>query len=403
LILAVSGCQQKLPEPKKPIIDQTLPKVANIRSISDMTEIAFEWEPLYNERVQGYYIYRSDPLSKDSKMKRVAKIEDRYSSHYVDIKLIPNTMYYYRFASYSKDLRESVASELYSAKTLPLLESVAFLKAIVGLPGKVKLIWRPHPSPRVCEYLIERNELSSDKWLQVAVVKGRLNAEYIDSKLKNNHVYRYRIKVKTCDGLISNPSEIVEAKTKPLPATVSNVEATTYLPKRIKITWSANPEKDISYYNIYRAVNPLLFYTYHAKTKETSFEDMIGEDGVARYYKITAVDSDGLESLKQENPIMGSTLGKPATPIVTQAAVNGDKAVIKWSNADNRAKRYVVIKKYKDGWKTKEMEYANIQVQSFVDRDIIPGIKYKYSIIAVDEFSISSKPSEDVVLYIPKK
>ena len=78
--LLVTGCEKILDTPE-PIVDSTLPSVNSLRTLPDIKAIGFEWSPAYDERVKGYYLYRIDG---NGKMKRVATIPDRYSSHYVD-------------------------------------------------------------------------------------------------------------------------------------------------------------------------------------------------------------------------------------------------------------------------------------------------------------------------------
>lgn len=216
LVLSFSGCQQGPATPEVPVVDKTLSQVKDIKFLTDMTAVGFEWSPVNDERVEGYYIYRSNPNITDGKLQRVADIKDKYTTHYADYKLQPGTKYFYRFATYSAEKRESVLSEMIEATTTPLIEGVPFVTAITGLPHRVKLIWRPHPSQRVESYLIERNEFSKKEWTQIAKVDGRLNAEYIDAGLEENRVFRYRVRVRTFDGLVSAPSKIMEAGTKPL-------------------------------------------------------------------------------------------------------------------------------------------------------------------------------------------
>jgi len=403
LTLIFNGCQNITPQPQKKIVDPAMPIVKDIKILTDMTEVAFEWKPVYTDNITGYHIYRSDPLKKDGKLHLVATIDDRYVSHYVDTKLIPGTVYYYRMSTFAKENRESEPSEVVEAKTLPLLPSVPFVKAISGLPRRIKIIWRPHPNPRVKGYIIQRNDLTDLKWKDIATIDGRLNAEYINKDLKDNKVYRYRIKVKTYDGIVSTPSDVVEGNTKPLPPIVSGVKASRDLPERIKITWNKSPNKDVVYYNVYRAVTPYLFYTYLAKTADTNFVDVAGKDGVARYYKVTAVDNEGLESLKQENPIMGTTLPKPTSPVLTNVVMDGSFVKITWKSGDNRAVKYSVIKTFSKDFSQKKIKYINIYDTKYIDKDIVPGITYSYTVVAIDKYGIVSEPAEKITIDVPKE
>lgn len=399
LILFVSGCQNGPKPPQKPIIDQTLPVLTDIKFLSEVTEVGFEWTPSADERVAGYYIYRSNPEVPNGKLQRIATVKDKYSSHYVDAKLKPATTYQYRLSTYSYKKRESVPSDTVIATTKPLIESVSFVKAITGLPNRVKLIWRPHPSQRVSSYIVERNEFSTTEWTKIATIEGRLNAEYIDAGLKDNKVYRYRVKVKTYDGLVSQPSEIVEAGTKPLPIEIQNVTASTNVPKKIVLRWSPAVEKDFSYYKVYRALNPLLFYSYLAKTRDTKYEDLVNENGKSYYYFVTTVDKDGLESPRQASSIKGTSLPIPQTVAIASSNNDGRSINITWETADNRAAKFNVIKEYNG----KKKIFTAIRSNNFTDSDVIRGVEYTYKVIAIDKYGLASKDSESVIIEMPKE
>lgn len=401
LLLAVSmalmsGCQRGPLPPETPSINPNLPAVENIKTISDMTEIGFEWTPQYDEGVAGYHLYRG---TGEGPLTRVATVNDRYASHYVDTGLTPETLYHYRMATFTTSKQESTPSAVVNAQTRPLLDSVPFVKAIVGLPNRVKLLWRPHPYERVGSYIVERNELNSDTWSRIAEVKGRLNAEYIDTGLKDNHVYRYRVMVRTFDGIISKPSEIIEAKTKPLPKMIEGIEATRTLPKKIILTWRPSPEKDISHYRIYRAPTSVLFYTFLAKTNESRFEDLINTNGADRYYKITAVDTDGLESLRQPNPVMGTTLDIPLPPAITGVRQDASGVLITWSQVDQRAEKFEVIKKARGD----SQVIQGITSGQFLDHDVLKGVSYTYEVVAIDQYGLASKASQSVRVQIPNE
>ncbi len=395
----LSGCGLQ-PTPSKPKIDVSLPTVTKIRTLSDIQSIALEWSPIYDERIAGYYIYRGS----DKKLKRVAKIEDHYSSHYLDNNLKPDTIYQYRMSAFDKSGKESKASDPVRAKTLPIPESVSFFEAIDHLPREVKLIWRPHPFQRVEWYIIERSEPNSDKWQEVTKLKGRLHAEYIDKGLKDNHIYYYRIRVKTCDGILSKYSKTVKANTKPRPHVVKGLTATTNLPKKIIVRWQPNSEPDIDHYNVYKSIFELGPYIVAAKTKRTEYVDLIDEDGAKRYYKVTAVDNDGLESFKQDVPAVGMTLPKPMPPVIDEQRFENGTLFLRWESPDGRAVKYIVKKIERVGFlKENVYTFTNIKSNTFTDAGLKPGAKYIYTIYAIDKYGIESKPSKEIVIKVPKR
>lgn len=397
--MLISGCSRRVETgtPQAQQYDASLPRVDSIRTLPDITEIGFEWTPVYNDRVEGYYLYRVE----GSSMKKIATIKDKYISHYVDTKLSPETSYSYRMSTYASDKKESEPGSIVTVSTTGTIESVPFLKAITGLPNRIKLVWRPHPMERVESYIVERNELKSTNWNEVARIDGRLNAEYIDKDLKDNYLYRYRVKVKTFDGIISKPSEIVQASTKPLPKSVFGVSASTNLPKKIVLRWEPVAQEDLSHYKIYRSNNSMMFYSYHGKTKSTEFEDLINENGTSYYYKVVAVDVDGLESQEPEKAIMGSTLGAISAPKVNSVRHDGRSIFLSWSG-DDQAVKYTITREFESGGTTRKQNFTGIFEPNYHDMDTVPGVNYTYKIIAIDKYGIASKSSDAILMTIPQ-
>ncbi|WP_201338622.1 MULTISPECIES: fibronectin type III domain-containing protein [unclassified Nitratiruptor] len=398
-LIFLAGCGLQ-PKPAKPKVDFSLPTVQTIRTISDITSVALEWTPLYSEKVEGYYLYRAQ---EGKKLQRIATIEDRYSSHYIDKDLQPDTLYVYAMSIFTKNGVESRPSKPVRVRTLPIPESVPFIDAIDHLPREIKIIWRPHPYQRVEWYIIERSEPRSDKWKEIATIKGRLKAEYIDKGLKDNKTYYYRIKVKTCDGIVSKPSKVVQASTKPRPKIVQGLQASQNLPRKIVLHWQPNSEPDIDHYNIYRSFFELGPYLKIAKAKKTEYTDLIKKDGAKYYYKVTAVDKDGLESFKQDVPVVGKTLSKPLPPVILNYKVEGKTFFVTWQSPDKRAESFIIKKVEKLGFmNSNEYVFKNIKSTSFSDAGLKPGAKYKYEVIAVDKYGIVSEPSKTIEFTIEK-
>lgn len=401
----LSGCERTLEIPKEPVVDANLPRVESILTLPGSTEVGFEWTPIYSSQIEGYYLYRQSGNS----MKRITTIKDRYVSHYVDTELKPSTSYAYQMSTYSADKHESGLSMMANVTTLPpvaktatlgSIEPVSFVNAISNLPARIKIIWRPHSMENVEYYIIERNEYKSTSWDEVGRVKGRLNAEYMDKDIKDSYVYRYRVKVKTFDGVVSKPSDTVEAHSKPLPRGITGVQASSNLPKKIILTWNASITSDFAYYKIYRSPTSSLLYSFYGKTVNTEFEDLISENGKTYYYRVVAVDVDGLES-KQEGTVSGMTLSELSSPIVRSAKYDGSSIQIAWGSNDNAVK-YTVTKEFEMAGKTQKQSFTGILENNFIDQDITRGTGYKYNIIAIDKYGIASKPSDSVIITIPK-
>jgi len=408
LILLVSGCTNgNLSQPNLPKIDDTLEVVdsASIRTISDINNIAFEWRKVDDPRVVGYHFYRANLQEDGEKLKLIDTIENRYTTHYVDEDLAPNTKYVYKISSATKGEVESRTTNDYIVSTLPKMEGVSFIQAISNLPRQIKIIWRPHSNERIESYKIERSSPSTSKWEKLDTIDGRLQAEFIDLDLDDNVVYNYRITALSFDGLESQPSAIVKAQTKPLPEGILSLKASRDLPRKIVLTWEPSQSSDVIKYNIYRSSDADNGFDV-IKTVDTNtleFQDFVNEDGKAYFYKISSVDKDGLESDLNINSIMGSTLGKLAKPVITLAQIQGEKAILNWQPGDRRAVSYVIHKSIKENFfKTKKEKIENINALRFEDKDIVRGVVYSYSIQAVDKNGILSEITDKTELVLPK-
>jgi len=386
-LLILSGCGGLSPKPaKEAVIDSTLPVVTLTKHgiITDMNSVAFEWKSMKDPRVKGIYVYKRTPQDENQKIvKFYDTIDNRFSTHYVDNNVQPDTKYTYAFKVFTEK-SEGKQSRSFDLNTLPVLQSVSWIHSIGGMPRSAKIIWRPHISQRVEYYIIERKGLGDKEWEQIATLKGRLHAEYIDTDLKDNHVYMYRVKVKTFDDIISTPSEIVKVVTKPLPKPVVGIKASKNLPKQIKISWRDSTQKDFYRYHLYRADDIDGSYELIAKLYNNSFVDRIDKDGKAYFYRVSEVDKDGLESEHDENTIMGMTLPKPAAPVLVDAKLSGNNIEIRWSKVDPRSKSFIVKRTHKKGWfDATTKEFKNITVNRFVDKNIEPASDREYK---VDEF-----------------
>jgi len=271
-LLILSGCSGTVPVPKKEtVIDTTLPIVeltAN-GTIIDTNSIALEWKPIEDQRVEGVYIYKTVVGETDTKKDAYYDtVPSRFSTHYLDTKIEPNKRYSYYFKTYSTKA-ESQKSAATVIASLPELESVVWIHSRQGMPKSAKILWRPHANEKVKAYIVQRRTLEDSKWIDVATVEGRLNAEYIDEDLKDNFTYIYRVRVKTYDGLISKPSQEVTVLTKELPVEVMQIVASTDIPKKIELHWKKSDAVDFLMYRIYRSVSINGSYTLLAETKQT--------------------------------------------------------------------------------------------------------------------------------------
>jgi fibronectin type 3 domain-containing protein len=411
LVVLINGCAiSELSVPtSKPKIDERLPVVSSkyIKTISDISSVALEWKGITDSKVRGYYIYRANTTKDGRQLKRIAALDSKYASHYLDKNLIPNSQYLYSISTIGDNGMESRISESILVQTKPRPKSVSFITAISDLPRQVKILWRPHVSQRVAKYIIERRVGGSSKYRAIKTIRSRLEVEYIDKDLMDNTQYSYRIKAVTFDKIHSFPSQEVQATTKALPTSVTNMRATVGLPRVIRVTWNHPKQmRDIVSYRIYSSDEEDGSFKKIANlhiSSEPSYEHNIKEDGKVKFYKITTVDKDDLESTIKIAPIMGKTLHIPALPVITLAMIKDSGVVLNWKAGDNRTVAYNLHKTIKENFLLRKTEsILSITDLRFEDKDILRGVTYEYQIEAIDENGLVSDKTPVTTLTIPK-
>ncbi|MGH2326753.1 fibronectin type III domain-containing protein [Campylobacter taeniopygiae] len=394
LILLFSACSvsqvSNTESSKEVLINESLPKMDDVKTLSDMSNIAFEWEPLYDDNIQGFYLYRSS--DEDPQFKLVATIKDKFQTHYVDTNLKPNTKYYYKMRSFDNQGHPSEDGKIFEASTMPRLEAIPFVQAITNLPNRIKLIWRPHPDLRVNSYIIERSKSNEDNFKKIAEVKNRLSAEYIDKDLKPNENFNYQIIAVSFDGIKSEPSQVLNSTSKALPPEVQNLNASSDASNKIILTWDTPAYKDFSYYKVYSTSSSFLPYILIAKTDKNSYEDLVEGSDETKYYKVTMVDVDGLESPMPKNGVEGKTLGIPSSPSIILAQSTPEGINLEWIDGDSRAVEYEV-RRY--GGEQNAI-FKGIKEKQLKDIKALPGVEYSYEVIAIDSAGLRSEPSKRV-------
>lgn len=410
LLLLLSGCNNlnnNLNTPVKPKIDETLEVIdsTSLKSISDMTAIAFEWKKVDDARVIGYNFYRANMHKDGRRLKLIDSVNNKYTTHFVDKELEPDTKYVYQISSKAANGIESNTTNAYITQTLPRIVPVSFVQALSDLPNRIKIIWRPHPDLRVAYYKIEKFNTTLNEWNTEKKIEGRLESEYIDTNLDNNETFKYRVTAYTFEDVSTKPSEIVTAKTKALPNGVQSLSATNNEPKKIILGWEPSVTNDIVKYEIHRSLIKTFGFK---KLKEVSnntfaYVDQIDEDGKEYFYKVIAVDKDDLRSSSKVDPIKGISLNKPGKPTITLAQIQDSKAILNWTVTDNRAISYNVYKKTMiNFFESKTEKFTDIKDTRFEDNNIISGVEYKYSVQVNDTYGLMSEKTDEASLILPK-
>ena len=415
LILSLNSCSKKdfnlqtlklpkfnMPNMSNYTLDRKLPMVKNLQYRSSMVEVVLEWIPVQSKEIDGYRIFRFDNTKNSYNL--IGTKSYRASSHFVDNSLTPNTIYKYRVSSFTKDGRVSNATNPIIVKTKSTIPPVSGVVAQSNLANRIKISWNIYPkNSLVKKYIIQRSDKSTI-WDDIGSVDDSLSVEYFDYKVKSGQPYFYRVVALTHNAIFSPLSNKVQAHSKSLPLAVKDIMATDHIPKKVQLKWSdpnlEKADRQIARYNIYTSLYKDTLYTLHAYTSNLFYTDIVKNDNQKIYYKVTAVDSDGLESLKQKEAKIGSTKANPKRPVINSTLIKDGKIILTWIPGNRNIRNFYVVKKYWDGIIYKKLKITGITSTTFVDSKIKLGKTYKYLVVGVDSDGIDSVQSREVEIKV---
>ncbi len=269
------------------------------------------WDRNPEADIAAYRVFVSE--SGDGPFRQIAETAP---PSFVHAGLGDRTVRFYRVRAVDRDGLLSGFSETVSAATRPLPSRPQGLKAESGLPRSVRLVWAPNPEPDIARYTVRRLRRGASS------VAGEVRTPgYTDSGLEDGVPYRYEVCAVDVEGLVSPPSEQVEAATKPRPSAPVNLNAEAR-GDLIALSWTPSPEPDIAGYEIYRRSgwNPLAGEEKVGRVSGTSFEDRTAAAGTSCTYRVSAIDAAGLVSDRSDAASAtirsdeGSGWGLPGVP-----------------------------------------------------------------------------------------
>ncbi len=391
-------------------------KVVTAMSATDSSKgVLLQWHPVpANTLVTGLRIERSRGAAEG-----YIPIDtvSAFDSAYWDLKVIPGYSYYYRLRTITIR-NDSFPPSAFASVTVKangmFLQSPSGLKA-TSEKGKIQLAWNKSAQPQIAGYIIYRSNGINDslKILQ-PLIKDTL---YIDTLLLSaGNQYKYAVKAVDYEMQSSEFSDIVYAHIADIkimePPTGLSVSAE---PGKISLLWNNMRATDtrIWGYNIYRfsgdappeALNSNLSVTdltrFNFKKINSSintatiYSDYTVEQGQRYYYAVTAVNSDGTESIS-------SSVSEVEVPFVVWSAPaqfgleKSDKGiVISWGMLQSAgAKECLIYRRASTDLQPQKIATVKFSDKKYTDATAQTGVVYFYSIALSNEKQTSATSLE---------
>ena len=370
------------------------------------------WEPSQDPTVTGYVIYRS--TNRSGPYEKIATVNGHDQQTYFDLgrrkgfsrygKLKDNTLYFYIVRTRNYVNVESADSKIVSALTKGAPPPPTGLKAIGGQARKVPLTWTASTDPDVKGYAIFRATDKNGPFLQIDYVSGRLRQEFVDQgawgePLADNTRYFYRLQAVNVVDVNSEDSNIASALTKPVPVAVTGITTSNNLYRRVELTWLPNPEGDITRYEIFRGTieDNTTLRVGSVPASETHFTDTYLRDGVIYWYRIRAIDMDGLEG-ELSQVVQATTKPLPVQPTAVTAQLASNGILLKWKkNPEEDISYYEIVTA---GFLATQIGQSETPT-FFYQTELEPGQTYSFRIRAVDADGLKSPYSDPVTIRVP--
>ena len=230
----------------------------------------------------SYRIYRSE-----SRGTGYSLLGTTSSTSYVNTGASTGTTYYYRVKAVNRDGMASAYSNIVSGKAKAAAPAAPSVTAGNSSTGKPRLTWKAVSG--AVSYRIYRSESRGTGYSLLGTTSS---TSYTNTGAKAGKTYYYRVKAVNRDGMASGYSNIVSGKAT-LPAPVLNIGLSVSSGKPM-LAWDAVP--GATSYRIYRSTSRGTGYSLLATTTSTSYVNTSAAKGTTYYYRVKAVNRDGMVS-----------------------------------------------------------------------------------------------------------
>ena len=260
---------------------------------------------------------------------------------------------------------ESADSETVHAITRAVPPEVQQVVAVSARPREVPLSWVASTDTAVVGYEVWRATADADDWVQIARLNSRDVTSFLDrggekdgtqlGLLKDSTEYQYKVIAYNTGNVRSSASTSVKARTKLIPVPPAGLAATTQLARTIRLTWQPNPEKDVDGYWVEASKKATGGFRKLTVTHVSGGSALVAEDpelepSVTKYYRVKALDKEGLESLWAET-VQGSSKPLPSAPTGLLAKPESGTMRVTWqAPSQPDVKQYKVWSKKLLGW-----------------------------------------------------
>jgi len=311
------------------------------------------------------------------------------STSYVNTGASTGTTYYYRVKAVNRNGMASGYSNIVSCKAKAAAPAAPSVTAGNSSTGKPRLTWKAVSG--AVSYRIYRSESRGTGYSLLGTTSS---TSYVNTGAAAGKTYYYRVKAVNRDGMASGYSNIVSGKAKAAAPAAPSVTAGNSSTGKPRLTWKA--VSGAVSYRIYRSESRGTGYSLLGTTSSTSYVNTGAAAGKTYYYRVKAVNRDGMAS-GYSNIVSGkATL--PAPVLNIGLSVSSGKPMLAW-DAVPGATSYRIYRSTSRG--TGYSLLATTTSTSHVNTSAAKGTTYYYRVKACNAAGLS--PYSNIVNARPSK
>lgn len=225
---------------------------------------------------------------------------------------------------------QTPSSEPKIDENLPVLD-VQTIKILPDIQT-VSIEWVGTDKANIGGYHIYRKDLEKEgsKYARVGTVNDKYTKHFIDTDLTPKTQYAYCISVIGENGFESNPSDARAVRTYPVFDSVPFINATSNLPRKVRIEWRPHELLSIKEYLLEKSTPTESEWKKVAPIKNRLSAEFIDEnlkDAQTYSYRLKAISFDGIESNPSEI-VTATTKSLPIAPTNLEATKEKPKKII---------------------------------------------------------------------------
>lgn len=328
---------------------------------------------------------------------------------YVD-SIANNQSYSYRIQGISTFGELGPYSEVVSGKGKAVLQYVPHLTVKDFKDDKtVTLTWEfdEQGNNEINGFELNRSDADDDKYIPVIKYISPKSRTVTYNKLASTNYFTITAIGKQGSNRTSFPMLVQPVDSIP-PSKPENLKGVIDSLGIVKLTWNPNKEKDLMGYRIYKASNPNEEFSQLTVSpiEPNKYKDSVVVKSLnsKAYYKIVAIDTHyNMSPFSEVLIVKKPDVIPPTSPVFTNYEIKDGVVSLKWVNSQSEdvANHYLYRRENDKPVLIVNFDKKNT-IETYQDKTVVEGVTYHYSIFAKDDSGLTSNPSPEIAVFVPK-